>query len=56
MVDEPLYRVRYWRWVNTEFGEWVQTGLMSKRSAELLAENLQCHERVEIYKDEQEAQ
>ena len=34
------YRVKYWRWVNENFGEWVKTGLMTKYNAEMIAENL----------------
>jgi len=49
------YRVKYWRQVNPEFGEWVKTGLMSKDSAEKVAESLrEYHELVEVYEDENE--
>jgi len=50
-----IYRVKYWRQVNPEFGEWVHTGLMKKEHAEQLAEDL-CnrHEKVEVIIDESE--
>jgi len=57
MTIKPKFthRIRYWRWVNPEYGEWVQTGLMPKESANKLAEHLShSHERVEVYKDEEE--
>lgn len=56
MKTKPKFthRIIYWRWINPEVGEWVRTGLMSKESAEKLAEHLRhSHERVEAYKEEQ---
>lgn len=47
------YRIKYWVWINPEFGEWHRTGLMSKDSAEKVAKHLRLsHEMVEIYYDE----
>ena len=49
------YRIKYWQIVNEYHGEWQRTGLMTKKQAELLAENLRGrHEMVEVYKDEEE--
>lgn len=54
MNNKFTHRIIYWRWVNPEFGEWVRTGLMSKESAEKLAEHLRhSHDRVEVYKEEE---
>ena len=47
------YRVKYWRWVNEQAGEWCITGLMTQESAEKVAESLrQSHEQVEVYFDD----
>jgi hypothetical protein len=49
------YRVKYWRWINEQAGEWYRTGLMTKENAEIIAENLrEYHEKVEVYRDEEE--
>ena len=29
------YRVKYWRWINEQAGEWYRTGLMTQESAAL---------------------
>lgn len=47
------YRVKYWRWINEEAGEWCRTGLMKKHEAELIKKHLEItHEQVEVYKDD----
>jgi hypothetical protein len=54
-MKDLKYRVKYWRWVNDQFGEWYRTGLMTKENAEKIAESLhEIHEKVEVYKDEDE--
>lgn len=59
-VDDPpnrrqtdmKWRVKYWRWINEQAGEWYRTGLMTKENAEKVAESLrQSHEQVEVYYD-----
>lgn len=56
MKEKPVYRIKYWRYVNPESGEWVRTGLTTKASAERIAESLRkSHEQVEVYVDEEEA-
>ena len=48
------YRVKYWRWINEQSGEWYRTGLMTQESAEKVAESLrQSHEQVEVYTDKE---
>ena len=55
-MNNVTYRVKYWRWVNPEYGEWVITGLMSFQSAIKVAESLSIsHEQVTLYEDEQES-
>ena len=52
---KPKYRVKYWRWVNPEFGEWQRTGLMEKMAAEQYANSIrEYHEMVEVYEDDDE--
>ena len=47
------YRVKYWRWINEQAGEWYRTGLMTKENAEKVAESFrQSHEQVEVYYDD----
>jgi hypothetical protein len=47
------YRVKYWRWINEQAGEWYRTGLMTQESAEKVAESFrQSHEQVEVYFDD----
>ena len=47
------YRVKYWRWINEQAGEWYRTALMTKENAEKIAEILwQSHEQVEVYYDD----
>ena len=47
------YRVKYWRLVNEQSGEWCRTGMMTQESAEKVAESLrQSHEQVEVYFDD----
>ena len=29
MQKNVNYRVKYWRWINEQFGEWYRTGLMT---------------------------
>ena len=44
-----MYRVRYWRHVNTQYGEWAAIDVPDKEAAERLAEHLRpYHEQVEI--------
>jgi len=54
MAKEPVrYRVKYWRWINDELGEWVITGLMNKKSAETIREFVdKYHENVTVYEDD----
>ena len=50
---EMNYRVKYWRWINEQAGEWYRTGLMTKENAEKVAESFrQSHEQVEVYYDD----
>ena len=43
------WRVKYWRWINEYAGEWYRTGLMTKESAEKVAEIFrQSYEQVEV--------
>jgi hypothetical protein len=47
------WRVKYWRWINEQAGEWYRTGLMTKENAEKVAESFrQSHEQVEVYYDD----
>ena len=47
------YRVKYWRWINEQAGEWYRTELMTQESAEKVAESFrQSHEQVEVYFDD----
>ena len=51
---EMNYRVKYWRWINEQAGEWYRTGLMTKDVAEKVAESFrQSHEQVEVYRDDE---
>lgn len=34
MPKNVNYRVKYWRWINEQAGEWYRTGLMTKDVAE----------------------
>lgn len=55
-MEQQKYRVKYWRWVNEYGGEWYRTGLMTKDSAEKVAESLRkSQEQVEVYEDEMDA-
>ena len=40
MPKNVNYRVKYWRWINEQAGEWYRTGLMTKDVAEKVAERL----------------
>lgn len=47
------WRVKYWRWINEQAGEWYRTGLMTKETAEKVAESFRkSHEQVEVYYDD----
>ena len=47
------WRVKYWRWINEQAGEWCSTGLMTQENASKVAESLrQSHEQVEVYYDD----
>jgi len=47
------WRVKYWRLINEYGGEWYRTGLMTKKSAEKVAESFrEKHEQVEVYYDD----
>ena len=47
------WRVKYWRWINEQAGEWYRTGLMTKENAEKVAESFrQSQEQVEVYYDD----
>lgn len=53
MPKNVNYRVKYWRWINEQAGEWYRTGLMTKENAEKVAESFrQSHEQVEVYFDD----
>lgn len=53
MAKNVNYRVKYWRWINEQAGEWYRTGLMTKGVAEKVAESLrQSHEQVKVYRDD----
>ena len=53
MQKNVNYRVKYWRWINEQAGEWQRTGRMTKETAEKVAESLsQSHEQVEVYFDD----
>ena len=51
-VMKYTHRIRYWRQKNEEFGEWVLTGLMSQKDAEVVAANLRkTHDEVYVVED-----
>ena len=53
MQRNVKYRVKYWRWINEQAGEWYRTGLMTQESAEKVAESLrQSHEQMDCRDDE----
>lgn len=55
MPKNVNYRVKYWRWINEQAGEWYITGLMTKENAEKVAESFgQSYEQVEVYRDDDE--
>ena len=55
MLKNVNYRVKYWRWINEQAGEWYRTGLMTKDVAEKVAESFrQSREQVEVYRDDDE--
>lgn len=52
MPKNVNYRVKYWRWINEQDGEWYRTDLLTKDVAEKVAESFrQSHEQVEVYRD-----
>ena len=52
-VQWMKWRVKYWRWINEYAGEWYRTGLMTKESAEKVAESFrQYYEQVDVYYDD----
>lgn len=56
MKKHARYRIKYWVWINADYGEWRRTGLTTKESAEIIAKSLRkSHEQVEVYFDDDEA-
>ncbi len=56
-MKKQIYRVKYWIYVNADFGEWRRTGLMTFDNALKVAQSLaERHHQVQLYADGEEAE